>query len=150
MKYIHHIYITVYVKENDNAELLAEIIAGFLPEDFEDQGIKLEKEKVKIDDISKMNILRVKLSKDKNTKQFIQTLKEGLGAEQCARIVSEENRVDEEGCLYIRLNKQELLEKGEAVLTDDGECFHFKIMIAAYPKTRAKALEVVKELFKKK
>ncbi|MEA3399492.1 MAG: RNA-binding domain-containing protein [Patescibacteria group bacterium] len=147
MKYIHHIYITAYVKENDSSDSLREIISIFLPENYEKEGIKFEKEEVTIDDINKMTIIRVKISKDKHSKEFITILKEKIGEEQCSKIISEENRVDEEGALYIRLNKKELLENNKAILTDDGNCIHFKIMLAAYPKTKEKALLVVKQLF---
>ena len=58
----------------------------------------------------------------------------------------QENRVDEKGALYIRIDKKAFVEERKAILVDHGECIHFKFMIEAHPKTRERAIEVVKEL----
>ncbi|MBI4439255.1 hypothetical protein HY640_04950 [Candidatus Woesearchaeota archaeon] len=45
-----------------------------------------------------------------------------------------------------RLDKERFL-KGECVLTDGGSCFHIRISVAAFPKTRERAISSVKVMF---
>ena len=150
MKYIHHIYLSVFAKEEENKEEIAEALNRLIPETTtEKDKIKIEEEIVKIDEYTKMSIFRVQISKDKYTKKAIEIIKEHLSEEDQTKILEQKNRVDEEGNLYLRFDKTKLIEKEELILTDGGDCFHMKIQIAAYPKTKAKAEAVVETLFQK-
>lgn len=147
MKYVHNIVISGFIKEHEDDKAIKEILMHLLPEDANNQGITLEEEKVSIDETQKMSIVRVRISKEKQCKETITILKQLLGEKQCAVIKKQENRVDENGFLYLRLDKQVLLESGEAKLVDHGNCIHIKILLAAYPKTKERALQVAKDLF---
>lgn len=152
MKYIHHIYLSVFAKaEEDKNSIVKTLATMLLPEPVENDknNIKIEEEIVSIDAITKMSIFRAQISKDKQTKEIIKIIKENLSEEDIEKIISQKNRIDEEGNLYLRLDKSSLIEKSEMKLTDSGDCFHVKIQIAAYPKTKEKAEVVVKELFSK-
>ncbi|MCA9478266.1 MAG: exosome protein, partial [Nanoarchaeota archaeon] len=62
-------------------------------------------------------------------------------------IAKQEDRVDEKGRLFIRIDKKDFIENDTVSLVDHGDCIHFSIMLAAFPKNRQKAIEVAKELF---
>jgi len=147
MKYIHHIYITVFVKQDEKENIILEELKKFLPENIEKEKISIKEETATINDFETMKILRSKLSKDKHTKQFISIIKEKLSEKDLKKLVEEKNRVDEEGNFYFRLSKKKLVDEKLFELTDSGDCFHFKIQIAAYPKSRKNALEIVKKIF---
>lgn len=144
MKLIHHITITALIKTDENTQLTGETILEFLPEDLDKEKITIEETILKAEYGDTLTKFSVKVSKDRHTKIIINKLKEILGEKQIQRLKEEENRVDEDGYFYLRLDKEKLEEKGEAVLTDKGNCFHFKIMVACFPKTREKAIEVSK------
>lgn len=144
MKLIHSINITVFVKEFDDEEKVAETLVSFLPEDFEEQKIKIEVENVKLEKEEKMNIFRLKTTKTRHNNYIIDKIKEILEKEDLERSI---NSVDDEGFLYIRLDKKALEKDGSAILVEHGDCYHFKILLAAYPKNKEKAIEVAKELF---
>lgn len=147
MKLIHHITINLFVRIDEDKEALVEKLAGFMPEKFEEERIMIEEQDARIDDGVDMTLYTVKLSKTRHCKETIETIKEMLGKEQCKRIAQDSTRVDDGGNLYLRIDKRNLVEKNKAVLVDHGNCLHFKITVAAYPKTKENACKVVKELF---
>jgi RNA binding exosome subunit len=146
MKYIHHIYLSVFVKEFEDINFVRNIMKEFLPETKDENNPLINEERVSIDDEHAMIILRAKISKSKDTKEFISLIKKSLSEEDVQRLISEENRVDEEGNFYFRLDKEKALN-GSYELTDSGNCFHFKIQIASYPKNRENAIKIVKKIF---
>jgi RNA-binding protein len=95
-------------------------------------------------DITKIQFV---INKDKHINYFFQKLKEELGKKQCELIISQENRIDDNCNLFIRIDKTELIEKNKFVLTESGNCFHIKIKLACYPNKKETALKVVKEIF---
>lgn len=147
MKQIHNITITTFIDQEEDEKIIAEQIAQFLPENFADEKISIELENLKIEEGTDIKKIKVFIQKERHTKFVFKQLKENLGEEQCKTIVSQENRVDEQGKLFIRLDKKQFIEHDSLLLVDHGKCIHFSITIAAFPKKRSKALEVVKDLF---
>lgn len=147
MKTCHNITISVFVKQFDDEEKTASTLVALLPDNFEEEKIKLEEEDVKIEEGSNMKIFSVKTDKERHNKQIIAKLKDILGEEQCELVSNDGSRIDDQGNLYIRLDRVSLEDNGEANVVDHGDCFHIKIMLAAFPKTKEKACEVAKKLF---
>lgn len=147
MKLVHYISITVFIKEGDDEKLIAEKLSVFLPENFVDEKIIMEIDLVQIEEGNDMQILRITLEKERHSKLCLDVLKELLGTEQSELIATQDNRVDEKGRLYIRIDKQDFIEHDKATLVDHGNCIHFSINIAAYPCNKERALEVVKKIF---
>ena len=58
-----------------------------------------------------------------------------------------ESRLDKNLDLFLRFEKDTWINERKLVLTDSGKCFHLRISIAAFPKNREVALNVVKDLF---
>lgn len=144
---MHNVTISVFIKQNEDEKIIAEKIAQFLPENFIDEKIQLELETIKIEEGKDIKKLSIIIKKERHTKYFMKQLKELLGEEQCKQITEQENRVDEKGRLFIRIDKLSFIEQNKIILVDHGKCIHFNIVIAAYPKTRSKALEIVKTIF---
>lgn len=147
MKLIHNITITVFVKADEDSKPTAKTILEFLPEDLDAEKIRIEETILKAeygDDITKFS---VRLEKERHTKIVINKIKEILDKDQIKRLRDEENRIDEQGMFYLRLDRQKLEKEEKAELTDRGDCFHFKIMLACFPKNREKAIEVAKDIW---
>ncbi len=150
MKQAHHITLSVFIHEGENEEKTVKAIHKFLPDNFEDEKIHIKKEEAKIIEGQDMTLFSVQLSKQKHIKQVIEKLKDLLGKKQYETISSQENRVDEEGNMFLRIDKKKFEDERKAILTDKGNCFHFKIVLAAFPKNQENAISVMKELFEKK
>lgn len=146
-KQAHSITISVFVYEGEDEATTAETLTAFLPENFSEENVQIMVEEIKVLEGKDMTIFSVTLTKQRHIKYVIAKLKESLGKEQCQTIALQKNRVDVEGNFYLRLNRTKLEEEGETVVTDDGNCFHFKIVLAAYPKTVVNAITVAQTLF---
>lgn len=147
MKLAHNITISVFLKELEDEEKTANTLVALLPENFEEEKIKIEVEEAKIEEGSNLKIFSVKTDKDRHNKEIIAKLGDILGEEQQETIISDESRVDEKGNLYIRLDRDLLENEGVAQLVDHGNCYHIKIMLAAFPKNKKAAMNVAKKLF---
>ena len=148
MKQIHNITITIFRKKDEDQNLTKETLLNFLPDDLEKEKILIEETLLKAEHGDDLIKYLVKLTKERHTKQVIKILKEQLGEDQIKRLRTEENRVDDDGMFYLRLDREKLENEEKTELTDKGDCFHFKIMLACYPKTKTKAIEIAKEIWK--
>jgi len=58
-----------------------------------------------------------------------------------------DSRLDEGLHFFFRLSKPDLLA-GTYAVTDSGDCFHFRISLAAYPHNKIVAKEIVRKMLK--
>lgn len=145
MKHINSITISVFIKE-DNAEDIKNTFLSLIPFSLEEEKIQLKESTSTGLTNNTITVLEVKLEKTRHTKAFITNLKQNLGQEQINLLREQENRLDENCNFFLRLDKQDLLHS-KYTLTDEGNCFHIKMSMAAFPKKRENALKVVKEIF---
>lgn len=143
---IHYIAMRVFAEKGETNDI-KKAIERILPEDVEDKTVFLEQEEIAIDENTTMTVLRTRLTKSKHIRSVLKVLKETLGAKQCETVASQPDRVDEKGALYIRIDKRSFVAENKAELVDHGSCIHFKLMLAAHPKTRENAILIAKKLF---
>lgn len=142
MKIAHNFKIKVFIKENEDYNEIEKAFLSLLPENaIED----LAKGKIKVDKevmsgLEKITILSVYLKNNRYCTAFMKKLVENLDCENLKGEICE--RVDDFSRCYIRLSKKDLLE-GKYVLTDSGNCFHIKMTIAAYPRRKDIADEML-------
>ena len=148
MKRIHNIEISVFAREEENnldsvREKLIELV-----------GVDPEKEKIAFEESNdlgakdnKIEILKIRLEKERNVNKFISDMIYKFNDEQKEMIMNQlDSRVDDKCNFFIRLDREKLLG-GEYWITDSGDCFHIKILVAAYPAKKEKAIEILKSLF---
>lgn len=109
-------------------------------------ALKVSSSKAEI--IDGLDLIRIDFSclKEKHINYFLEKLKENLKTPQCDLIKSQENRIDDDCNLFIRLDKNELKNKN-VLLTDNGNCFHIRIKLAAYPNKKENAFKLIQEIF---
>ena len=143
MKYVHNITFSVFVKPEDSLETIKEQLVNLIPLDIEEEKLQLI-QSVAEGITNKIIILEITLKKERHTNAFLDSFKEKLSSEQLEQLRTQENRLDDQLYYFIRLDKEKL---PELVLTDSGNCVHIKMSIAAFPKKKENALNIVKELF---
>ena len=169
MKLAHSIKIKVLFDElEENQEYILDLISQFFPKkinqilDENSQNIKLlEKEKFEIDitkfnkkdalknnfknlnliDASDLTMITITEEKETLINEMIDILKNKLGKESCQEIMNQEDRIDDDCNLFIRLDKETLK------LTQSGKCIHFKIKLACYPSKKENAIKLTKQIF---
>lgn len=147
MKLVHNITISVFATEFEDIEAISEHLLHFLPENLENERLGVEVEDVRVQEGRNMKILKIFLEKQRHTKLCTERLKEMLGEKMCQLIAHDTTRIDDYGQLFLRLDKKKFVEEDEVVVVDHGECIHFKIMLACFPKNKERAILVAKELF---
>ena len=146
MRFANNIKVSVFVKpEEDEASIKKHLLALF-PFDLEQEKIIFNRSNATGFNQKEIVILEVDLKKERHTHAFLNFLKEKLNEQQKSVLVKQENRLDDECNLFIRLDKNKLLNN-EFWITDSGECYHIRISIAAFPKKKEKARVVVEKIF---
>lgn len=146
MKYANKVKITVFVKPEEDEAKIVGALRSIIPFNIEQQKVALKRSIAQGFNEKKIIIYELELKKESHTNAFLKRLNERLSEQQKDMLVLQDNRIDDECCFYMRLDKQKLLE-GEYSLTDSGECYHIMMCVAAYPKKRECAKDVVRKIF---
>ena len=145
---VHNVEIRVFCKPEDSLDKVRKCLLSFIPFDLSKEKVKLNEKNATGFGERKIVILETKLNKQRHVNQFLKNLNEMVSNEQKDLIKSQaESRLDDEMCFYLRFDKQKLMDKGKLWLIDKGDCYHIRLSVAAFPKTRENALNTIKTLF---
>lgn len=147
MKLVHNIRVNVFVKEDESEKLIKEKLFMLFPFDFEKEKIKLDKKVVKGFNEKNIIIYDVLIEKERHTNRFLKNLLENLNNEQKDLLIKQaETRIDRELDLFLRLDKEKLLDNKYWV-TGSGNCFHIKFCLAVFPKNKENVLKLIEKMF---
>lgn len=146
MRLANNIKASVFVKLGDDEAAVKKHLLNLFPFNLEEEKIVLQRRKAAGFNQKEIIILEVDLKKERHTNAFLNFFKEKLNEQQKEVLVKQENRLDDECNLFIRLDKNKLLNN-EYWITDSGDCYHIRISIAAFPKKKEKARQVVEQIF---
>lgn len=154
MKFAHYAEMSVFIKEEKDEQKIRDLFTSLLPFKFEDEEAQKKAHFELEDTIAKglnesdIKILKIKIHKESYLNQFIKNLFSHFSDEQKEWLKTQLERcIDEKGNLYLRLDLDKLLN-GEFWICDSGNCFHIRINLATYPKTKDRAIEVASSLLK--
>lgn len=148
MKYAHLIKLTAFSYEYENSQSIGEAFLDFFPFNPEENKIVLKKTTADGFNERRILIFEAILAKSNLISHFLQNLLANLDESQKKQIlIQAESRLDKNLDFFLRFDKDSWIQEKRLVLTDSGKCFHLKISIAAFPKKRYVALNVVKDLF---
>jgi RNA-binding protein len=145
----HQIKVTVFVKGEEDFDKIKNGLLELFPFNLEEEKLAINENIVEGFDEKKIKILEVVIDKERHTKGFIENLLKNLSNETKEVILRQaESRLDNEMMFYMRFSKEKWLNEKTLWLTDQGNCFHIKMSLAAFPKKREKALELIQKVFK--
>ena len=148
MKYVHNIEVRVFCKEDDNEDLIVKKIKELFPFDFKKEKIKLKRKTSYGFEDKKIVVFTIVVNKQRHTKLVLKNLMDKLSEEQKDMLLKQlYSRLDESLHFYLRLDKDKFLNN-EYWITDTGNCFHFKMAIAAYPHDMDVAEKIIKEILR--
>jgi len=146
MKYLHNIKITVFVKPDEDLELIKTTLINLIPFNLEKEKIQLKESTATSFEQRKIIVLNISLAKTRHTNSFLKFLLNKLSGEQKQLLLKQAlSRLDNEQKFFIRLDKNYLLNN-KFKITDSGDCFHIKMGIASFPSTKQNSLKIIKEL----
>jgi len=146
MRLANNIRVNVFVKVEDDEAAVKKHLLALFPFDLEQEKIVLQRSKALGFNQREIIILEVELKKERHTNAFLSFLKEKLNEQQKSVLVKQENRLDDDCNFFIRLDKSKLLNN-EYWITDSGDCYHIRISIAAFPKKKERARQVIEQMF---
>lgn len=92
-------------------------------------------------------VMHLMITNSKQVKLMLENIKTHIDEDNSKTIIETvESRVDDDLNLFLRFETKESCEE-KLVLTDEGKCIHFTLNLAAFPKKREKAIEIVKQIF---
>ena len=148
MKLAHYIRVRVLSNSEEDIKIVESNLRDFFPFNIEDEKLKLNINTVKGVKDNKITIMEIELKKDSHTTKFLKNLTSKLDIEQKKIIIGQlDSRIDEGNHIYIRLDKEKLLNN-EFKITDEGNCFHIVICLACFPSTLKNAKKLATEIFK--
>jgi len=150
MKIAHQIKTKVfsYEKFNDDTDLILNKFLQLFPFKLEDEKIDLKKTVAFGFHDKKITIIEAILKKEKHIKKFLENLVEKIDEEQ-KKLISEqlESRLDNNLDFFLRFDKDEYVKNDKLILIDSGNCFHIEMSVAAFPKKREIAVNIIKSIF---
>ena len=148
MKYAHLVKLTVFSYQSEDDEKILHSLLKFFPFGLKENKILIEQKSATGFSDNKILIREVTITKTNLVNQFLKNLLENLDKQQKEKLVGQaETRLDENLDFFIRFAKTYWIENEKLTLTDTGKCYHLKISIAAFPKKREIALNLIKSLF---
>lgn len=150
MKYLHNLEIKVFSK-NEPENLIEKGFDFITPFDFQKENLKIDIKEYKSDsenqNVEPIKINSLFIDKQRFLSEFIKHIRKLFNSEQKKRIINNAEKYMDDDCrIYIRLDKDALL-KNHLELVEHGNCYHINMNIAAFPKKKEKALEIIKEIF---
>ena len=134
---IHNIRFRLFIYNNENPEELLTGLNNILPD------AQYEVEIAEGIDEKPIQILTGKVSKKRQTKEFLKNLTENVKKEELVKLKQDlERKTDERGNLFLRINKYDAIDEKWTII-DKGDSLHLKIKIAAYPAKKEIAIDKI-------
>jgi RNA binding exosome subunit len=149
VKLVHNIEISVFEKEEQILNSIYKTFNKILPIDFNKEKIEIKKTKAEGFNQEIIHIISLKIRKYNHSLLLLQNIFKKLDKKDIEKIYEQrDSRLDRNGNFFIRLDKKSLLNNIHQ-LTESGDCFHFKIKIAAFPSNRENSIKSLEELLEK-
>ena len=149
MKIANSIKLTVFAKQEENQEKIKSTLLSLIPFNLEQENLQISQQTATGFNENKIIIFEILLEKERHIQSFLDNLLQNLSQEAKQLILKQaESRLGNECNFFLRFSKDKLINENEIWLTDQGNCFHIKINIAAFPKNRDIALEIIRNVFK--
>ncbi len=147
VKIIHNLTVSVFEKDPEEIKKIKSSLRKILPLDFQKEKITITHEKAEGFNQKIIHIFSLKLTRNNHIKKLLTTIFKGLSKSDKRKLINQkESRLDKDGYFYIRLDKK-LLMNDAFVLTEKGDCFHFKIKLASFPASKSGFLKSLDTLF---
>lgn len=121
---------------------------GLFPYNLEEEKIEVKPKVIYGFDDKEILVCNIKLVRNQLMNLFWDSLLEKMTQTEISLLMSQiSSRTDDQGHFFIRFDK-DALKKGILKLTDEGNCYHIKLSVASYPKTKEKVIEIIEKMLK--
>lgn len=141
----HHIRLTAFIHATEDEDKVLDAIATFIPEGIDEEDVIFDVNETTGFFGNPLKVVNVEIKRSRAVRKFIEYFKELL-SEGDKRYILEnlEEKVDEEGTLYIRFNKQRAY-LGEVEIDEGADVIQVRIKLKAFPMRKESVVKAVRE-----
>ncbi|WP_297507171.1 RNA-binding protein [Thermococcus sp.] len=141
----HHVRITTFIQATEDEDKVLEAIATFIPEEIDEEDVLLDVSETTGFFGNSIKVVNVEIKRSRAVRAFLKHFKELLSEEDKKYILEHlDEKVDEEGTLYVRFNKQKAY-LGEAEVDEGPDVIQVKIKVKAFPMRKEAVVKAVRE-----
>jgi RNA binding exosome subunit len=141
----HHVRITTFIQATEDEDKVLDAIATFIPEDIDDDDVYFDVNETKGYFGNPIKVVNAEIKRSRAVRAFLKNLKELLTDEDKRYILEHlDEKVDEEGTLYLRFNKQKAY-LGEVELDEGADVVQVRIKVKAFPMKKEAVVKDVRE-----
>jgi len=141
----HHVRITTFIHATEDEDKVLEAISTFIPEEIDEEDIIFDIDETTGFFGNPIKVVNVEIKRSRAVRKFIDYFKELLSEEDRRYIIENlDEKVDEEGTLYVRFNKQKAY-LDEPEIDEGGDTIQVKIKVKAFPMRKEAVVKAVRE-----
>ncbi|WP_297091577.1 RNA-binding protein [Thermococcus sp.] len=141
----HHVRITTFIHATEDEDKVLEAIATFIPEEIDDDDVIFDIDETTGFFGNPIKVVNVEIKRSRAVRKFIDYFKELLSEEDRGYLLENlDEKVDEEGTLYVRFNKQKAY-LGEPEIDEGGDTIQVRIKVKAFPMKKEAVVKAVRE-----
>ncbi len=141
----HHVRLTTFIHATEDEDKVLEAIETFIPEDIDEEDVIFDVVETEGYFGNPIKVVNVEIKRSRAVRAFLKNFKELLSEEDKRYILENlDEKVDEEGTLYVRFNKQKAY-LGEAKVDEGADVIQVRIKVKAFPMRKEAVVKAVRE-----
>ena len=146
----HHVRLTTFIHATEDEDKVLEAIGTFIPEEIDDEDVHFDVEETTGFFGNPIKVVNVEIKRSKAVRAFLKHFRELLD-ENARRYILEnlDEKVDDEGTLYVRFNKQKAY-LGEVEVDEGADVIQVRIKVKAFPMRKETVVKAVREWLEEK
>ncbi len=141
----HHVRLTTFIQATEDEDKVLEAIATFIPDGIDDDDVKVGMEETTGFFGNPIKVVNVEIKRSKAVRKFLEHFKDILSEKDKQYLLENlDEKVDEEGTLYVRFNKQKAY-LGEAEIDEGADVVQARIKVQAFPMRKEAVVKAVRE-----
>ncbi|ACJ15630.1 predicted exosome subunit, DUF54 family [Thermococcus onnurineus NA1] len=141
----HHVRLTTFIHATEDEDKVLEAIGTFIPEEIDDDDVLFDIVETRGFFGNPIKVVNVEIKRSKAVRKFIDYFKELLSDRDKTYLLDHlDEKIDEEGTLYVRFNKQRAY-LGDAEVDEGEDVIQVRIKVKAFPMRKDAVVKAVKE-----
>ncbi|NJE42640.1 RNA-binding protein [Thermococcus sp. GR6] len=142
---VHHVRLTTFIHATEDEDKVLEAIGTFIPEEIDDDDVLFDIVETRGFFGNPIKVVNVEIKRSKAVRKFIDYFKELLSDQDRTYLLDNlDEKIDEEGTLYVRFNKQRAY-LGDAEVDEGEDVIQVRIKVKAFPMRKDAVVKAVKE-----
>ncbi|WP_297550488.1 RNA-binding protein, partial [Thermococcus sp.] len=139
----HHVRLTTFIQATEDEDKVLDAIATFVPEEIDEDDVIFDIDETKGFFGNPIKVVNIEIKRSKAVRQFLEHFKELLSEEDKRYIIENlDEKVDDEGTLYVRFNKQKAY-LGDVEIDEGPDVIQVRIKVKAFPMRKEAVVKAV-------